>query len=214
MSHDYFLPKRSILDNQISEKLMESSFLNKLTKTNVFAVYTVYFMIIVYFFIQSIRIHTWSYLLFGVITGSFLWTLAEYLIHRFSFHWKPRNKLESIMVFIFHDVHHLNPKDASRSITPLMFSLPLIVLVYFVFKFIFGNYALSVYPGFLLGYLIYSMIHDSTHHFPMNFFIGKQLKRHHMRHHYFDNNKNFGVSSPIWDYVFKTYAHHSDHSGK
>jgi sterol desaturase/sphingolipid hydroxylase (fatty acid hydroxylase superfamily) len=30
------------------------------------------------------------------------------------------------------------------------------------------------------------------------------IKRHHLFHHYRDESVNFGVSSPVWDYVFRT----------
>jgi len=32
----------------------------------------------------------------------------------------------------------------------------------------------------------------------------KYIKRYHMQHHYKTPNARFGVSSPLWDKVFKT----------
>jgi len=34
--------------------------------------------------------------------------------------------------------------------------------------------------------------------------LGKKLREHHMRHHFQDHRYGFGVSSPIWDHVFRT----------
>jgi sterol desaturase/sphingolipid hydroxylase (fatty acid hydroxylase superfamily) len=34
--------------------------------------------------------------------------------------------------------------------------------------------------------------------------VGLFLKHHHVRHHYLDNGRGYGVSSPLWDYVFRT----------
>jgi sterol desaturase/sphingolipid hydroxylase (fatty acid hydroxylase superfamily) len=48
------------------------------------------------------------------------------------------------------------------------------------------------------------MMHYAIHHFPMKSRIGSYLRRHHLRHHYLDADINYGVSSPIWDVVFKT----------
>ncbi|VVC76320.1 hypothetical protein AQUSIP_16310 [Aquicella siphonis] len=180
--------------------------IDKLIKTNVYSYYLVYFTLTVFFITQSIRHYSWGHVTSGIAGGLIIWSLTEYTMHRFLFHWNPRNLFEKVLVYALHDVHHAYPRDVSRSITPLAASLPLAALFYFIFQAVFGKYAISIFPGFLLGYMIYTIIHDSTHHFPMNFSLAKQLKRHHMRHHYFDNRKNFGVSSPIWDYIFRTYS--------
>jgi sterol desaturase/sphingolipid hydroxylase (fatty acid hydroxylase superfamily) len=34
--------------------------------------------------------------------------------------------------------------------------------------------------------------------------IGRFLRQHHMAHHYTKPDRNFGVSSPLWDLVFRT----------
>ncbi len=34
--------------------------------------------------------------------------------------------------------------------------------------------------------------------------LGQWLKHHHVLHHYQDFTKRFGVSTPLWDYVFGT----------
>ena len=33
---------------------------------------------------------------------------------------------------------------------------------------------------------------------------GKYLRRHHMLHHFKDHDLYFGVSTPLWDFVFGT----------
>jgi sterol desaturase/sphingolipid hydroxylase (fatty acid hydroxylase superfamily) len=30
------------------------------------------------------------------------------------------------------------------------------------------------------------------------------MKRSHMKHHYKDSSRGFGVTSPLWDYIFNT----------
>ena len=37
------------------------------------------------------------------------------------------------------------------------------------------------------------------------FYFGKRLREHHMRHHFQDHSAGYGVSSPLWDHVFRTY---------
>jgi sterol desaturase/sphingolipid hydroxylase (fatty acid hydroxylase superfamily) len=54
------------------------------------------------------------------------------------------------------------------------------------------------------GYLLYDMTHYAAHHLPMRSGYLKFLKRYHIMHHYRTPNARFGVSSPLWDYVFRT----------
>ena len=58
--------------------------------------------------------------------------------------------------------------------------------------------------GFIIGYLIYDYIHYSTHHFPMRSGLAKYLKHYHLKHHYSGEGGRYGVSSPLWDWVFGT----------
>ena len=58
--------------------------------------------------------------------------------------------------------------------------------------------------GFLLGYLMYDMTHYFVHHATPKSRVAKKLRELHMRHHFQDDTKGFGVSAPYWDYVFGT----------
>lgn len=188
------------------QALLTKPIINQLTKTNVFLYYLTYSFLILYFIFPTIKYHHWVVLVFSLSTGMLIWSLIEYLTHRFIFHWKAKSPIEKIIIFVVHEVHHHYPKDVSRSITPLIITLPLVCFFYFLFKWVFGNYSSAIFSGFLMGYFFYTIIHDSTHHLPMKFSCGHYIKRHHMHHHYFDNTKNFGVTSPLWDYIFKTNA--------
>jgi sterol desaturase/sphingolipid hydroxylase (fatty acid hydroxylase superfamily) len=55
-----------------------------------------------------------------------------------------------------------------------------------------------------VGYLCYDYIHFATHHFRPRTRVGKFLKQHHMLHHFAEHGSRWGVSSPMWDYVFGT----------
>jgi len=61
------------------------------------------------------------------------------------------------------------------------------------------------FAGFVFGYLCYDMLHYATHHFPMKTRVGAWLKHYHLLHHYQDERYGYGVSSPLWDYVFGTH---------
>lgn len=146
----------------------------------------------------------------GFLLGVFLWTLAEYLLHRFLFHFKPQNKSQERLAFLFHGVHHAQPKIKTRLVMPPVLSIPLGAVFFGLFWLVFTQ-ALNapawigpVFAGFITGYLIYDIMHYATHHFPMRSGIWKQLKRLHMQHHYKHPDLLFGVSSPLWDYIFRT----------
>lgn len=57
---------------------------------------------------------------------------------------------------------------------------------------------------FIVGYLCYDYTHYAVHHFDLQSSVGRYLKRHHMQRHFRDPNRNFGVSSPLWDWVFRS----------
>ncbi len=138
--------------------------------------------------------------------GIFAWTFAEYVLHRFVFHWQRDTPFGRRVHFLIHGVHHDYPNDADRLVMPLLVSVPLAVIFYTAFYFLFGGVRLSepFFAGFAIGYLLYDGTHYAVHHFKQTTRIGKFLKRHHMLHHHADNEGGFGVSTPLWDYVFGT----------
>ena len=93
---------------------------------------------------------------------------------------------------------------------PPVVSVPMAALFYGLFYLIVGvllkgpQWVGPLFAGFLAGYLAYDMIHYATHHFPMRSGYLKFIKRYHMEHHFKAPNALYGVSSPAWDYVFRT----------
>ena len=140
--------------------------------------------------------------LFGV--GILIWTLVEYTMHRWIFHYEPKSKWGKQLHFMLHGVHHDYPNDASRLVMPPAVSIPLAFIFYGIFLVLFGRFTPPIFAGLLIGYLFYDTLHYATHHFPMRSGIWLRLKKHHLRHHYQDDHVGFGVSSPLWDYIFRT----------
>ncbi|GAB2220336.1 hypothetical protein Droror1_Dr00007981 [Drosera rotundifolia] len=58
--------------------------------------------------------------------------------------------------------------------------------------------------GSLLGYLAYDLVHYYIHAAKANNVLIRRFKKHHLLHHYKDQSKGFGVTSPFWDHVFST----------
>lgn len=136
--------------------------------------------------------------------GLLLWTLVEYVVHRLLFHFEPRSALGRRLVFLMHGVHHDYPQDRTRLVMPLLVTAPLAVALYFLFRWLFGAYWPAVAAGFGAGYVAYDTVHFMIHHWPMRGPVGRWLKRHHLRHHFNQEHAGYGVSSPLWDYVFGT----------
>jgi sterol desaturase/sphingolipid hydroxylase (fatty acid hydroxylase superfamily) len=142
------------------------------------------------------------------LAGMLLWTLTEYGLHRYVFHWVNDTTWGKRIHFILHGVHHDFPNDKDRLVMPLGASLPLGVMIYAVVYLAFGQlYAEPIFAGIALGYLGYDGSHYAIHHFKQTSRVGKFLRRHHMLHHHADHDGGFGVSTPLWDVVFRTMPH-------
>ena len=146
----------------------------------------------------------------GFVLGLFTWTFAEYMLHRFVFHYQPRAPWQERIVFLFHGIHHVQPQCKTRLVMPPVVSVPLSFVFYGLCSLILGrllaapHWIAPVFAGLVAGYLIYDLTHYATHHFPMRWGFLKFLKRYHMQHHFKTPDQRFGVSSPLWDIVFRT----------
>jgi len=140
-------------------------------------------------------------LLFGI--GLFLWTLSEYLFHRYAFHFKASSKIGKRITYVIHGIHHETPKDKERIIMPPIPGIT-IILLFFLFVYVFINkYSFPFTSGWLVGYLFYSWVHYHIHMSkPVPLF--KYWWIHHSLHHFQQQEKAFGVSSPLWDFIFGT----------
>ena len=151
-----------------------------------------------------------GFVLAGFAIGLFLWTFAEYTLHRFLFHHKPTSPWQERIMFLFHGIHHAQPQVKTRLVMPLPVSVVAAGIFYGLFVLVAGvllhapQWVGPLMSGFLIGYLIYDLTHYATHHFAMRSGYAKFIKRYHMQHHYKDPDTRFGVSSPAWDWVFGT----------
>jgi sterol desaturase/sphingolipid hydroxylase (fatty acid hydroxylase superfamily) len=103
-----------------------------------------------------------------------------------------------------HGVHHAYPDDSRRWVMPLIVTLPISTLIFFGFRFVLGPLGEPVFGGFIHGYLTYDMLHYFIHRGRMPTRLGRFLRQYHLAHHYASPERHFGVSSPLWDHVFRT----------
>jgi sterol desaturase/sphingolipid hydroxylase (fatty acid hydroxylase superfamily) len=137
--------------------------------------------------------------------GVVLWSLSEYWLHRTLFHWTPRFPGGERLHFLVHGVHHQWPKDKYRLVMPPAVSITLFFVFLGLWYLLFGaRLVWPIHAGFVAGYLLYDMTHYYVHHFSPKSDYGRELKKHHMLHHFKDPTRRFGVSSMVWDRVFGT----------
>lgn len=163
--------------------------------------------VIVYLFYRAIEIKQINMfeILTWIFSGIMLWTFTEYTLHRFVFHWDAKSRLGKYFVFLFHGLHHDDPQDPTRLVMPPVPAVIIVSLLWMLFSLIFPDKYIDILmANFLIGYLCYDYIHYATHHFAMTGPIGKFLRKYHLQHHYSGEDSKYGVSSPLWDYIFKT----------
>jgi sterol desaturase/sphingolipid hydroxylase (fatty acid hydroxylase superfamily) len=140
-----------------------------------------------------------------VIAGYALWTLLEYWLHRIVFHFEPEQGFGARVHWIIHGVHHDHPNDPMRLVMPPAVSVPLGGFFFLIFFLVLGSaFGPGVSAGFFAGYLVYDMTHFYVHHGHPRSRVAKVLRERHMRHHFQDDTRGFGVSAPYWDNVFGT----------
>ena len=199
--------KQFISNKDECVQMFESPLLEKLTRVHFTVPLYMFVPVILFFLYKSVFVFHIAALiiLLYFIFGLCIWTLTEYVLHRFIFHWELPGEIGKKIHFIFHGVHHDYPSDSKRLVMVPTVSIPLAVLFYFLFKFLLGGIQVApFFIGFIAGYLFYDMTHYAVHHFNLKSKFWLALKQHHMLHHYDDDKNGFGVSSKFWDLIFRT----------
>jgi len=193
-----------------SVRLFKTDFLEKFTHVHWSVPILLYVPVSIYFLTRATEAKPGMKALV-FLGGVFIWTFTEYMLHRFVFHYHPSSAWGQKLHFLAHGVHHDYPNDSRRLVMPPTVSIPLAILFYGLFYLLIPSGSVSAfYGGFLFGYVCYDTIHYALHHAPIKGKLGHWLKHHHLRHHYLDNGRGFGVSTPLWDYVFGTMDERED----
>ena len=218
---DYFVSNRDE-----SVRMFRSDLLERTTYVYPWVPHLIYVPIVIALLWMSPLGLAASLMYFAI--GLLIWTFIEYLLHRFAFHapdeiMKETHEISAglelnepvipalptlrhVIYFIFHGVHHEYPSDSKRLVMPPVASLPMGLVAWVIFSMIFGGTVIPAFAGLLVGYLIYDTTHFVLHHKSVPTAFGKLIKKAHMRHHFLEPDENYGVSSPLWDIVFRTYG--------
>ena len=194
-----------VYPNKKAPELFKKKSLNKLTWSNPILIFGMYLIIGGGLIYLASDYYDYSILAIVLlfICGLFTWTFAEYIMHRFLYHKIKDASYDKGFQYMFHGIHHSYPNDKSKLILPPIPSLIVAGTLFGVFYLAMGNAAFSFAPGVMIGYSLYMWIHYVIHNYPtpkrFNFWW-----KHHNIHHFQQHDRAFGVSTPIWDYIFRT----------
>lgn len=200
---------------EIPIRLFKSDFLEFFTHISPIVVLVIFIPLIAFFLWHGLTLNPgqgWWKVMLAWFIGIVIWTPSEYILHRFVFHFHPKNPSERMkrVLFLAHGVHHAQPREKTRLVMPPMLSIPLAALFYLVFWLLVGSllnapsWVSGLFAGFIFGYVVYDMMHYGLHHFSFKLKIFRQLRQHHMAHHFKTPSQRFGVSLIIWDRIFRT----------
>lgn len=136
--------------------------------------------------------------------GVFIWTLVEYVMHAF-----PMHQPYKWWLFKFlregHEEHHAAPQDPSTVFARPIITLTAAGMLLCIFRLVLPTWGLAalLLAGVAMGYLAYEVTHYTIHRNPHCRFL-RPLVSHHFHHHYADSERCYGVTSPLWDFVFHT----------
>lgn len=138
----------------------------------------------------------------ALVGGLVLWTLAEYLLHRFVMHARG-----GWVIGREHRLHHREPLRTNivlrgagylgLAVIGLLGGATLLPVSAFA--------ALGLAAGWTAGYIGYEQIHWNSHHRAPRTRFGLRRRHVHLHHHFVRPQRNHGVSSSLWDRVFQTF---------
>jgi len=137
--------------------------------------------------------------------GLIAWSFVEYVLHRFVFHLASTSPGARRMQFVMHGVHHDDPNDSTRWLMPPIPAIAGGVVLFALARiFLGGTLVQPFFACFLIGYLAYDYTHFAVHHAGVRTRLGRYLRRRHLLHHFATPEARWGVTSPLWDWIFRT----------
>jgi hypothetical protein len=134
----------------------------------------------------------------ALLTGFVIWTLSEYFLHKWLYHDVP-SPLQ-----VGHRLHHDEPMALLG--VPWWLTSIILVLVFRGLASVFNPALTGAIMAFTwLGYIGYCAMHHWLHHARWQWKWFVALRRHHLLHHAKDN-VNWGITTDLWDRVFRTKA--------
>jgi len=103
----------------------------------------------------------WWQSIAAFVLGALIVTFIEYSLHRWAFHFTPKNKKERFRLFLLHGYHHDFPNDPMRLVMPPSVSVPLSLLFYGLFHVTVGAQAA---PALGVGFFVWIVRAGTSEH--------------------------------------------------
>eukprot|EP01129_Flabellula_baltica_P015382 TRINITY_DN776_c0_g1_i1.p1 TRINITY_DN776_c0_g1~~TRINITY_DN776_c0_g1_i1.p1 ORF type:complete len:357 (-),score=60.52 TRINITY_DN776_c0_g1_i1:32-1066(-) len=207
--YDEFIENTYLAPELVTLKYFDNPVLEWGSKSPWYTVPFVWFPVCFFMFYQAVSTGTSVFSMPLFIVGGVLgWMLLEYVLHRFLFHMKTTSFLMNCFHFMLHGYHHIAPMDPMRLTFPPIPAAILASIVYTLMRVFFPfTTTMALLTGICLGYIFYDCEHYLMHHSDVlngiEYF--RSMKRHHLYHHYKNENSNFGISSMLYDHVFQSF---------
>ncbi len=191
-------------------------FLDKMTLNDLLGAFFTHYSVIVYLvlavlaaFIAATSAPSWREPVFAIVAVILFYPLAEYALHRWVLHGRLLYKSEftaKVWKRIHYD-HHQNPHDLSVLFGALYTTLPAIFLLSVPIGWLVGGSsgAAAGVATALVLFTGYEFCHCVQHlpFTPNNRWL-REIKKHHLAHHFHSEQGNFGITLGLWDKVFGT----------
>jgi hypothetical protein len=150
--------------------------------------------------------HSWTVVIL-LMVGFLSWSLIEYGLHRFIFHYDAKSRLGRRLLYDAHLAHHDDPIATKRIFASLSLSLPLSATYWLLAWLVTGSWATAslLFIGMASGYFSYEWLHFQCHHGKSRLRVLRYLKKYHLLHHFKTPELRFGVTTPLIDLVFGTF---------
>jgi sterol desaturase/sphingolipid hydroxylase (fatty acid hydroxylase superfamily) len=143
----------------------------------------------------------------SMAVGLLVWTLIEYLLHRFLLHHRPQAPSRVAVVEKLHLGHHRDPRDEAKITVPVCASLPIAGGLLALYRLISASWEMAalLLVGSIAGYLYYEAVHFWIHCGGRGGRWLRQRRANHFFHHFRDDGRCFGVTTPLWDLLLGTH---------
>src|SRR3989337_1034648 len=138
------------IHNKGQARIFESQYIEMLTKTHPLVIWGMYLPVIVLLLLYGYSKESFSfvYTFFMFIAGMFSWTLFEYVMHRFIFHFVAESPRAQRFIYVLHGNHHEYPRDTERLFMPPVPSLIIASVIFVLLYSVLETYVFMFFPGF------------------------------------------------------------------
>jgi len=149
----------------------------------------------------------------GTLAGLGIWTLFEYVLHRWILHHKRIPFLRRILWGALHREHHGIPtmREPEYHSIDLAITFPIILVVLGLATLQSRTgFGLAIAGGWALGFCAYEWIHMVTHTYEpgtgvLRIPYLRYLYEVHQVHHHVNASRDYGFVTMFWDRCFRTF---------